>query len=168
MQKPFVLYITGVSGSGKTTLGTQVAARLDVLFADGDDFHPPENIAKMHSGQPLDDQDRVGWLAAIRDFVAKRLTENQSLVVACSALRAIYRAQLMQDVPMEQVRWVHLFGDFEVIKSRMEARKGHFMPPGLLRSQFDLWEKPESGLLLDVQEDITELAGKCVTYCQGT
>lgn len=156
----FVLYVTGVSGSGKTTLGSRAAAQLGLPFADGDDFHPPENVAKMRSGQPLDDHDRAGWLAAIHDFVRQKLDSGTGVVVACSALKQIYRDQLSRDFPPHQVRWAHLVGDFDLILERMQARPGHFMPPGLLRSQFTIWEEPTEGLLLDVRENLDSIVSK--------
>lgn len=156
----FVLYVTGVSGSGKTTVGSRAAALLGLAFADGDDFHPPANVAKMRSGQPLDDHDRAGWLAAIHDFVRQKLDSGSGVVVACSALKQIYRDQLSRDFPPEKVRWVHLVGDFDLIRERMQTRQGHFMPPELLRSQFAIWEKPTEGLLLDARETPDDIVSK--------
>lgn len=142
-----VIFITGVSGSGKTTLGRLLAQRLGIPFADGDDFHSPENVQKMQSGVPLNDADRLPWLAAIRGFAADAV-QRSSVVIACSALKTAYRALLSQGVP--RCFWVHLNGDYDTIYKRLSARQGHFMPEQLLRSQFDAYEPPEDGLLLDV------------------
>ncbi|MBX2930095.1 MAG: NADP-dependent phosphogluconate dehydrogenase [Saprospiraceae bacterium] len=154
-----VIFITGVSGSGKTTLGRLLAQRLDIPFADGDDFHPPENIHKMQSGVPLNDADRLPWLEAIRRFAVDAV-QRSSVVIACSALKAAYRALLSQGFPGRRCFWVHLNGDYDTIYKRLSARQGHFMPEQLLRSQFDAYEPPDDGLLLDVAEPPERLIQK--------
>lgn len=146
-----VYIVTGVASSGKTTVGTALARRLGIPFFDGDDFHPQSNIDKMKSGKPLVDEDRWPWLEAINEFCKNHLSEKGSLVVCSSALKEIYREKLEAGMPEEQVVWVHLLGDFETIKERMHARKGHFMPESLLKSQFDTQELPMDGLKLDVK-----------------
>jgi 6-phosphogluconate dehydrogenase len=165
--QPTVLYITGVSGSGKTTLGLRVAQVLGYIFTDADDFHSPANIAKMRSGQPLDDTDRADWLAALSQHVQAHLAQRKSVVVACSALRQKYRNQLATDQP-GQVRWVHLTGSFDLILARIAARKGHYMPPDLLRSQFDAWEQPTEGLTLDIKNKPEALVNTIIQYMSAT
>jgi gluconokinase len=121
----------GVSGSGKTTIADRLAARLDWRFEDGDGFHPPGNVAKMSAGQPLTDDDRRPWLQAIADEIDRVSREGEPLVVACSALKRAYRDILSHG--RTDVRFVFLNGSYELIASRLAARKGHFMPPGPAR-----------------------------------
>jgi gluconokinase len=140
-----VIIIFGVSGAGKTTVGELLAERLGWAFDDADDFHPPQNIAKMRRGEPLNEADRAGWLAALREMLAGRLARGENGVLACSALKAVYRQQLAVN---EEVTFVFLRGDYALIASRLQARQGHYMPPSLLQSQFDALEEPdESGAL---------------------
>jgi 6-phosphogluconate dehydrogenase len=143
-----VIYLMGVSGSGKTTIGERLSAATGIPFFDGDDFHPPANVAKMRAGQPLDDADRAGWLAAIHAFVEKKLASG-SVIIACSALKEKYRAALRQNFA-ERVFWIVLLGDFDLLLARMQARTDHFMPPALLKSQLETLEIPKYGLHLDV------------------
>lgn len=130
----------GVSGCGKTTVGRELADRLGCEFLDADDFHPPENVAKMRSGTPLTDDDRSGWLGRLRLEIELRLARGTTAVLACSALRASYRARLRR--PGEPVHLAYLRGDFDTIAARLGARAGHYMPASLLRSQFATLEEP--------------------------
>ena len=134
------IVIMGVAGSGKTVVGSALAARLGVPFGDADEFHPAANVAKMSSGIPLDDDDRRPWLdaigAAIRDTTG-------GIVVACSALKRIYRRRILA-VAGRPVRFVHLDGDRATLASRLGARTGHFMPASLLDSQLATLEEPTS------------------------
>lgn len=133
-----------------------LADYLQCPFADGDDFHPPANIAKMKAGRPLDDEDREEWLYAIHDFVQKKM-QKTTLVLACSALKQAYRKKLTADIAEDQIRWVHLQGDYDLILQRMQAREGHFMPSALLRSQFEAYEKPDRGCLISVHQSPEEI-----------
>ena len=139
---PCALVLMGVSGSGKSTIADRLAARLDWRFEDGDGFHPPGNVAKMSAGQPLTDDDRRPWLQAIADEIDRVSRQGQRLVVACSALKRSYRDILSHG--RRDVRFVFLNGSYELIASRLAARKGHFMPPGLLASQFKTLEPPDT------------------------
>lgn len=138
----------GVSGSGKTTVGSLLAGRLGWSFRDGDDFHPPANVAKMRSGTPLTDEDRLPWLLAIQAFMRKCHADGQSAVIACSALRERYRDVLLRSEPW--VRFVHLCGSRELIALRMRSRAGHFMPAALLDSQLATLEPPSDSLSVDI------------------
>lgn len=140
--------VMGVAGSGKTTIGRLLAARLGWPFYDADDYHPPANIAKMSAGQPLDDADRAGWLAALAGLIAGGLAHGERGVLACSALKRAYRAALRVDE--QRVRFVYLRGDFGAIQARLLAREGHFMPAALLRSQFEALEEPVDAINVDV------------------
>lgn len=139
-QKPCVLVVMGVSGSGKSTIADRLAQRLDWDFEDGDIFHPARNVAKMSAGQPLTDEDRRPWLQAIAEEIDRACEAGEHLVVACSALKRAYRDLLVHG--RDDVRIVFLSGTLELIASRLAARKGHFMPPGLLASQFRTLEPP--------------------------
>jgi gluconokinase len=133
--------VMGVSGAGKSTIGQLIAAQLDAPFRDADSFHPPANVAKMSSGQPLTDEDRWPWLKAIAAWIAEHRAAGTTCVVTCSALKRVYR-DIVTDSQRADVRIVYLKGDFDLIASRLAARKGHFMPPALLKSQFDTLQEP--------------------------
>lgn len=153
-----IVLIMGVSGSGKTTVGEHLAERLRCSFAEGDDFHPPENVAKMRGGTPLDDSDRWPWLLLIAEQIDAYLARKQHLVVACSALKAAYRDLLIGE--RENTHLVYLEGTKELIRARMEAR-AHFMPPALLNSQFATLEDPtkaERPIRVDVRGNPTDCA----------
>ncbi|MGQ5229670.1 gluconokinase [Streptomyces sp. MN3] len=126
-----LVVVMGVSGSGKTTVGRLLAQHLDVPYAEGDDFHPAANVAKMRAGHPLDDEDRRPWLDEIARWLAGHADGGG--VVACSALKRRYRARLASAAP--RVFFLHLDGSPELIAARITARQGHFMPPELLRTQ---------------------------------
>jgi gluconokinase len=133
--------VMGVAGAGKSTVGQRLAAELACAFRDADSFHPPANIAKMSRGEPLTDDDRWPWLGAIAAWIAQRRAEGTCGVVTCSALKRRYR-DLLTEGQRADVRLVYLDGAFDLIAARLAARKGHFMPPELLRSQFDALEAP--------------------------
>ncbi len=138
---PSVVLIMGVTSSGKSTVGEGLAERLGWIFRDADSFHPPENVAKMSSGQPLDDEDRKPWLQAIARFIDEAEAQNNPAVVTCSALKRIYREVIVGS--RDHVELVHLVGDKQLIAERMAARKNHFMPTTLLDSQFATLEAPQ-------------------------
>ncbi len=144
-----VIYIMGVSGSGKTTIGQQLSARTGFAFYDADDFHTPENKAKMKAAIPLTDEDRWPWLDNIHRFVAEKIA-TESIVFVCSALRQVYRQRLSRGMEA-QCRWVLLEGDYATIFSRLQKRQGHYMPPALLQSQFDTLEIPGNAIQVDIK-----------------
>ena len=137
---PCALVVMGVSGSGKSTIAERLAARLGWRYEDGDRFHPPANVAKMSAGHPLTDEDRWPWLQAIADEIDRLSETGQRAVVACSALKRVYRDILVHG--RDDIRIVFLNGTQDLIADRLTARKGHFMPPGLLASQFKTLEPP--------------------------
>jgi gluconokinase len=139
-RRPCALIVMGVSGSGKSTIAEALADRLGWTYEDADRFHPASNVAKMSAGQPLTDEDRWPWLRAIADEIDRVAAAGGRVVIACSALKRTYRDILVHG--RDDVRIVHLDGSQDLIASRMAARKNHFMPPGLLDSQFATLEVP--------------------------
>ena len=137
---PCALIVMGVSGSGKSTIGERLAERLGWRFEDGDRFHPASNVAKMSAGHALTDGDRWPWLQAIADEIDRVCEAGERAVIACSALKRAYREVLVHG--RDDVRIVYLDGTQDLIAARLAARKGHFMPPALLVSQFKTLEKP--------------------------
>lgn len=129
------IIIMGVSGSGKSVVGSLLASKLDATFEDGDDFHPPSNKAKMSTGTPLTDEDRWPWYAVLRQRIEDMRHATPVYILACSALKPIYRDKLRAHDAPETLRFVLLDGSRELITSRMAARQGHFMPLSLLESQ---------------------------------
>lgn len=150
--KPAVIVVMGVASSGKTSLGERLAARLGWPFRDADSFHPPENVAKMSRGEPLDDEDRKPWLAAIAGWIDQLRAAGRNGVVTCSALKKRYRDVIIGRRP--DVALVYLKGSRELIGARMAQRRHHFMPPALLDSQFAALEEPgqdEKPLVVSVE-----------------
>jgi gluconokinase len=137
---PCALVVMGVSGSGKSTIADKLAERLSWKYEDGDKFHPLSNVAKMSAGQPLTDEDRWPWLQAIADEIDRVCKARERAVIACSALKRVYRDILVHG--RNDVRIIFLEGTQELIAARLNLRKGHFMPPGLLASQFKTLEPP--------------------------
>ena len=135
-----VLVVMGVSGSGKTTVATGLADRLGWPFAEGDDFHPAANVAKMHGGTPLTDADRMPWLQAIAGWIDARRAAGSGGIVSCSALKRTYRDILIGE--RRDVRLIYVRGSQPLIGARIAARHDHFMPASLLQSQFDTLEEP--------------------------
>jgi gluconokinase len=142
-----VIVVMGVTGSGKTTIGSLLAARLGWHFADADEFHSAANKEKMHKGIPLSDADRLPWLAAMHDQIAKWVALKQNVVLACSALKQSYR-QLLCTGP--EVQFVYLQGSYELIAERLRARKGHFADEHILAGQFADLEEPSYALTVDI------------------
>jgi 6-phosphogluconate dehydrogenase len=151
-----VIILTGVSGSGKTTVGKALAERMKVAFYDGDSFHPAANVAKMSSGIPLDDRDREPWLKAINELIRAKLPSS-SLIIGCSALKEKYRDLLSAGIDPSSLLWVHLQGNYELIYKRMRERAGHFMTADMLQSQFETYEMPARGLLLNVDQELNKI-----------
>ena len=146
----------GVSGCGKTTLAQWLAGKTGALWFDADDFHPPANKAKMTAGIPLTDADRWPWLDILHAELQAIAAREESVFLACSALKQSYRDRLVQG--LTQARFVYLRGSFEVIQARLLARRNHFMPAGLLESQFAILEEPGDAIILDASHSIAQLA----------
>lgn len=151
--QPAVIVVMGVASSGKTSLGERLAEHLGWPFRDADLFHPPQNVAKMAGGTPLNDEDRKPWLAAIAAWIDELRASGKNGIVTCSALKRAYRRIIIGDRP--DVALVYLKGSRELIGARMAARQHHFMPPALLDSQFAALEEPgpdENPLVVSVEE----------------
>ncbi|MBL0927239.1 MAG: AAA family ATPase [Phycisphaerales bacterium] len=168
-----ITVLFGPAGSGKTTIGRLLAQRLSAGFADADDLHPPANIAKMSRGEALTDADRAPWLEAVADRVARASADDRPIVLACSALKRAYRAQLAAAAP-GRVRFVGLAVPREVLIRRLAERRGHFAGPGLLDSQlrtFELpdWasEPPPNTLIIEADQSPNEVVSRIISAIGG-
>ncbi len=153
-----ILIIMGVSGSGKTTVARALAQHLGWPFKEGDELHPPSNIAKMRAGHALDDRDRWPWLESVAAWIDTWRAEASSGVITCSALKRSYRTFLTEGRP--EVRIVYLRGDRSLIADRLAARHGHFMPSDLLATQFAALEEPgpnEHAIRVEVDQPVSEI-----------
>jgi len=161
MQKvplPLAVVVMGVSGSGKSSVAALLAKRLGWKFAEADAFHSPDNVEKMRGGIPLTDEDRRPWLDAIAAWIDRSRAAGEHCVAACSALRRAYRERLAGG--HDDVRFVYLRGDYDVIAARLAGRSGHYMPVSLLASQFRTLEEPaaeENALVLSIEKPVEDL-----------
>ncbi len=158
------IVIMGVSGCGKSTVGAALAKALTIPYRDGDDLHPAANVEKMRAGIPLTDDDRWPWL----DHVAATLRDAAPVIIGCSALRRAYRDRIRAGAG-GPVQFVHLTGSRAVIAARMAARKGHYMPPTLLDSQFAALEPPgpDEAIRMDVDQSLTRLISQILAVLKG-
>ena len=143
-----IIVVMGVSGTGKSTLGQALAEHLGWRFIEADDFHPAENVAKMRSGQALDDDDRAPWLNAVNDHLRQIAKRNEDAVLACSALKQSHRRLLADGV--DDLNFVHLHGDADLVERRLKQRRAHFMPAKLLGTQLAALEPPDDALALSI------------------
>ncbi len=160
---PLIIVVMGVSGCGKSTIAESLANQLQTHYKDGDDLHPTGNIEKMESGVPLSDADRTPWLVDVARYGSEQASLHGSCVIACSALKRSYRDILNQ---AGNVVYVFLDGSYELIASRMHARKDHFMPETLLDSQFEALESPkgeENVVSVGIDKDPDSIAADAVT-----
>ncbi|MDQ6523620.1 gluconokinase [Nocardioides sp. LHD-245] len=165
--RPALLVVMGVSGSGKSTVGAAIARRIGVPFADADGIHPPDNIAKMAAGTPLDDADRLPWLQLVGRWLADH--DESGGVISCSALRVVYRDLLRAHAP--RVRFLHLHGTRGSIARRLAGRAGHFMPPALLDSQLADLEPlapGEAGLSIEIGLPVAAVVEEYVRRVAGS
>ena len=159
-KKAPVLVLMGPMGCGKTTIGRVLAERLAWPFFDADDFHPPENVAKMRRGTALTDADRLPWLNRLRSEINLWLQQGKSAVLACSALKQSYRKQL--GIDQQSVISVYLKGSVELIEARISRRKHRYMPAELLRSQFSALEEPQDGIIVDIAPAPAQVADEII------
>ncbi len=166
---PLHLVVMGVSGCGKSSVGRSVAQALGHAFIEGDELHPPGNVAKMAAGTPLTDADRTGWLAEIGQHLGQAQAAGTGLVVSCSALKRAYRDGLRAACP--GLMFLHLQGSADLLRSRLKARSGHYMPPSLLDSQLATLEPPtadEPALTLDIAPPTAQVVAAALAWLQPT
>lgn len=160
-ERPPILVLIGVAGSGKSTIAAALAAQLGWDVGEGDDLHPPENIAKMAAGKPLTDADRVPWLRRVRAWIEERIAAGRPAIITCSALKRAYRDVLRDP----HVVFVHLAASHDVLAARLAARHGHFMPAALLDSQLAVLEPPDADeqvITIDVATSPADQVGRIV------
>lgn len=159
-QKPRMFIMMGVSGSGKTTIGKALAKRLGYEFCEGDTFHSKECIAKLSNGIPLTDEDRLPWLRSMNQHMREQQNHGMSAVYSCSALKKAYRVVLTMKV--DDAYFVYLRISHDVVKERLETRKGHFMQSRLLHSQFNDLEEPEDAIIVNSHQEVSEVVQSIV------
>ena len=159
-----ILILFGPAATGKSTIGALLAARLRCPFLDADDVHPTANIAKMSRGEPLTDADRFPWLDRIRGHIVEADSRRECLVVACSALKRVYRQKL--DPEGKSVRWVYLKGSRALLEQRLLARPSHFMKASMLDSQLAALEEPQPGeaLFVDIASSPSEIVAEILRW----
>lgn len=157
MSVPDTVVVMGVCGCGKSSVGRLLAEKMGAVFEDADDFHPAANKAKMSAGTPLTDQDRWPWFGVLRERIERHRAEGQRYVLACSALKAVYRDWLRGSGGGDSPVFVLLNGPREVIRERMEARTDHFMPPALLDSQLATLEVTPDLLKVSIEADVVKI-----------
>jgi gluconokinase len=153
-----IIVLMGVSGSGKTTVGKLLAEQLGWRFCDADAFHPQVNVERMHKGIPLDDEDRKPWLQALARLIDEARDRNENMVLACSALKHAYQEYLRHHLDL--VKYVYLSGSPDLIAQRLANRRGHFMNPALLSSQFEALEPPDDAIRVDITPSPDEIAAE--------
>ncbi len=159
---PHVFIVMGVSGAGKTLIGTLLSERLGCPFFDADNYHSDENRNKMASGIALTDDDRIPWLQTLRCLIEQEREKHGCLVLACSALKHAYRKILRGN--KDDVCFVYLRGEPSLIAERLKSRKGHYMNPVLLKSQFETLEEPTSALEIDVSQTPQQIVDTILSH----
>ena len=155
-----VYVVMGVCGCGKTTVGERLAEAKGGVYVEGDAYHPAANVEKMRSGQPLDDTDRQGWLESLAEVIREHAEAKRWCFLGCSALKRSYRKILRQGDP--DLGFVYLHGEREVLQARMDAREGHFMPPGLLASQLATLEEPVRAIRVSIDQTVDAIVAEAL------
>lgn len=167
---PFVIVVGGPSGTGKTTIATKLAEALSWPSIEGDEFHSKENVAKMHSGVPLTDEDRRPWLQSLhKEVIAQSVREKKRTVLSCSSLKRAYRDTLRSGLPDGAVYFVLLTGTKDTLTRRVASRKGHFMNAALVQSQLDtleLLQPDEKGLCIDCETNVADIVNTILSSIQ--
>ncbi|HWI94216.1 MAG TPA: gluconokinase [Flavisolibacter sp.] len=154
-----IIVIMGVTGCGKSTIGKLLAQKFSLPFIEADEFHSKENVAKMSSGIPLNDEDRYPWLQSLSEQLQSH--EKTGAILACSALKERYREILQKDLN-EKIVWIYLDGSETTLQKRIERRTGHFMPGTLLKSQLEVLEKPVDAYLFSIENDPETISNEIV------
>jgi gluconokinase len=157
---PRAVVLMGVAGSGKTAVGTQLAHKLNWIFLDADNFHPPANIEKMKHGIPLNDHDRAPWLQRLHDELQIQMAKGHSAILACSALKESYRNVLRDE--KSPPTFVYLDVDPETIRGRLQHRTAHFFPKELMESQFAALEKPKDAIIVDARKPLDAVVDQVI------
>lgn len=168
-QQIHAIVVMGVSGCGKSSVGKRLAQLLACEFVEGDELHPLSNVQKMSEGVPLTDEDRWPWLDLVRNKITHAVNERQSIVVSCSALRRDYRQHLRRGQE-QRLAFIFLDGTSELLKARMTAREGHFMPPSLLATQLATLENPsgEDGVMtVSIDNEVEQIALEAAARIQA-
>jgi len=155
-----IIVVIGPMGCGKSTIGSLLARKLNWTFSDGDDFHPPENVEKMRNGIALEDEDRIGWLEALRDHIREQRELNSDLVLACSALKQSYRDLL--GIDQKTVVSVYLKGSEALLRERISRRTHQYMNDSLLNSQLQAMEEPEGGISVSIDQTPEEICSDII------
>ena len=161
-----IVILMGVSGAGKTTIGQVLSEKLGWPLFDADEFHSPASIEKMRNGIPLEDADRWPWLDRMNAMLVEKEGRGDSVLLACSALKQVYRDRLAKGTV--DLRWIYLKGSFDLIRKRLEARKGHYMKAGLLESQFATLEEPGSAFDIDTADTPDAIADTILHRLQAS
>lgn len=160
-----VVILMGVSGCGKTTIGQSLANQLGWLFIESDDYHSEEDVHKMANGIPLTDEDRWPWIKRLHLVLHEHIKQDQSLVLACSALKESYRRKINGE--LSGIHYVYMKGDFGTIQERMVQREDHYMKANMLQSQFDVLEEPADAIIVDITQSpeniVKEILDKLIT-----
>ena len=159
-----IYFIMGVSGCGKSTIGNLLSDELKIPFYDGDDYHSETNVKKMASGQPLTDDDRMDWLLSLNKLALNR--REKGAIIGCSALKESYRKILKKNLEKD-VSWIYLSGSFDEVMSRLNQRKGHFMPAALLKSQFETLEIPEYAIQVSINQSARQIVKRILELIES-
>ena len=154
----------GVSGCGKSTIGNLLSDELKIPFYDGDDYHSETNVKKMASGQPLTDDDRMDWLLSLNEIALNR--REKGAIIGCSALKESYR-KILENNLENDVSWIYLSGSFDEVMSRLNQRKGHFMPAALLKSQFETLEIPGNAIKVSINQSAGQIVKRILELIES-
>lgn len=158
--------VMGVCGCGKSSVASRLAESFGIEMLDADDFHPPENVAKMSEGKPLTDHDRAGWLQRLNAELRRRQDAGKDAVLACSALKQRYRDVLQEGI--EICHWIYLKGDRDLILERMSKRSDHFMPTTLVDSQLATLEEPDDAVVVDISQSLDEIHSQLLAHFKNS
>ena len=159
-----IYFIMGVSGCGKSTIGNLLSDELKIPFYDGDDYHSETNVKKMASGQPLTDDDRMDWLLSLNEIALNR--REKGAIIGCSALKESYR-KILENNLENDVNWIYLSGSFDEVMSRLNQRKGHFMPAALLKSQFETLEIPGNAIKVSINQSAGQIVKRILELIES-